>query len=144
MRSIRFGDFLSGQSTDAPEEVLYVLRSHVCLYVGISRTGIWERWFDPDLGHIRGCMRYGASAVGAYVLEHLPFSLVWTIEFWTDRDCRQFLFPDGRYQCGSKIEELESLMIKQLKPALNIIHNQGRMRKDDDFISAFYKTLTDD
>ena len=57
---------------------LYILINGLddILYIGISTTNIWERWFSWG-GHLTwdGNVVYGESPIGIKVEKHLPDSL---------------------------------------------------------------------
>jgi len=103
---------------------LYILKDkRKVLYIGISKRGIWNRWFDPR-GHmpknIYGDFYYGSS-VGRKVITSFPKSWKWTIELWTRKDCLEFLKIDetDSVRFVISINYCESAMIAILKPKLN-------------------------
>ena len=106
---------------------LYVMKNGAgdTLYVGISSRGIWDRWFGWN-GHIvwEGKSIYGNSPVGQKIVDHLPDSLKWKIQLWTDEDCVRFcknaLPPNKAFHTANY---LEPFIIQRLSPILNEIHN---------------------
>lgn len=106
---------------------LYVMKNTLGdpLYVGISKRGIWERWFGWN-GHMLwdGKIIYGTSAVGEKIEDHLPDSLRWKIQLWTLKDCIKFC----RHELAGRnyrpdIQFLEPFMIQKLSPILNGTYN---------------------
>lgn len=150
MRSLRFGDFRDrdyAETSGDEAEQLYVLRDETeTLYVGISRRGIWRRWFDPDWGHLRRS-RMLRSMVGRFVNRMRPASDEWTIELWTARDCWKYLGGKGRFmRKHENIERYEADMIRKLLPRFNTVHNTRTDEEPEDEASmaareAFYEEL---
>ena len=111
---------------------LYVLKNGFddALYVGISRSNIWNRWFAFG-GHMiwDGKRIFGQTAVGQKIVDHLPDSLNWKIQLWTLEDCigfcKDILPPLRQYP----IEFVEPFMITKLSPILKLTYNL-RPRKD--------------
>ena len=118
------------QDFDDDGYCLYVMKNGLgdILYVGISTTDIWGRWFDGT-GHIpwSGTMRYGNSTIGEKIVNHLPDSLNWKIQLWTLKDCLTFCemeFPDSSLKMSAgdynyTVRDVEARIIKKLSPALN-------------------------
>ena len=81
------------QQYEEQQFCLYVVKdeSEHILYVGISTSDIWERWFGFG-GHLTwdGDTIYGESAIGTRIENHLPGSLEWKIQLWSLRDCLEF------------------------------------------------------
>ncbi len=106
---------------------LYVMKNGLgdVLYVGISNWSVWERWFGWN-GHIvwEGKSIYGNSPVGEKIALHLPDSLKWKIQLWTNEDCVRFckdvLPPNEAFHTA---KYLEPFIIQKLSPILNEIHN---------------------
>jgi hypothetical protein len=108
---------------------LYVVKNANAdvLYVGISLTDIWERWFGWG-GHMTWDKHviYGESPIAVNIENHLADSLNWTIQLWTLVDCVEYCRGElGESASESKIQDLEPVMIRKLSPALNTIYNQN-------------------
>ncbi len=92
MIEIRFEDF-HRQNYQDQGYCLYVVKngSGDVLYVGISVSDVWSRWFSWG-GHMTwdGDVIYGESPVGTKVENNLPDSLNWSIQLWTLQDCISF------------------------------------------------------
>jgi len=106
---------------------LYILKNGLgdILYIGISTTNIWERWFSWG-GHLTwdGNVIYGGSPIGVKIENHLPDSLNWKIQLWTLKDCIRFC---GKELHGDTsmvtIHDVEPIIIQKLSPALNVTYN---------------------
>jgi len=128
MIEITFKDFYEYKYREDGEEgfELYVMKNGLddILYVGISRSDIWNRWFGWN-GHIRATDKFmtGESSVGQKIVDHLPDSWDWKIQLWTLSDCVAFcadeINPHGRYT----IQMVEPFMIYKLYPVLNATCN---------------------
>lgn len=128
MIKLSFSQFM-GRKYDERDEIheLYVLRTDAyILYIGISRSDVWDRWFQLPTSHL---FRVGKdlwrsnSEAGRAVLECYPESKGWIIQLWTVDDCIQFLGLDNRLEIKRAQRDIffvESLMINKLKPALNV------------------------
>lgn len=106
---------------------LYVMKNGTgdVLYVGISTTNVWERWFAWG-GHMiwDGNIVYGESPIGEKIENHLPDSLKWKIQLWSLEDCQIFCrveLPNDT--SGITIQIIEPIMIQKLSPALNVTYN---------------------
>jgi hypothetical protein len=135
---------------------LYVLKNGLddALYVGISRSNIWNRWFAFG-GHLIWDGKYivGQSAVGEKIVDHLPDSLKWKIQLWTLEDCIEFCIdvvpPSRQYT----IEAVEPFMIKKLSPVLNVSYNlhpgkdttlkSKKEIKSEKYLDEMYKKIFD-
>lgn len=139
MRQISFGDFWQKGNLSGFGERLYVLLNGTeCLYVGISRGLIWERWFDPYRGHIRGKHSCSNTSIGDHVIQNLPASLGWTLELWTEEDCRAMAGDKAHL----RLEDCEAMVIRKLEPVFNVIHNASdRYHPVSDDIADMYENL---
>lgn len=128
MIDLKFSQFMSRRYDDHDEtHQLYVLQAAACvLYVGISRSDVWGRWFQMPTSHLFrvGKDRWRSnSEAGRAVLECYPESKDWTIQLWTVDDCIQFLGLESRLDIKRAQRDIffvENLMINKLKPALNV------------------------
>ena len=133
MLNLSFHEFMIGDYPDQDLH-LYVVRTYnEVLYVGISTSNIWNRWFSARNAHmvqVVGSSWIGNSAIGQAVCENMPESLEWTIELWSLEDCAGFLddkmFSKGRLN----IRDVEPLMIQKLLPKLNVIYNAPRSNRE--------------
>ena len=130
MIKMKFSKFMKQKyNTRGEWHELYVLKGEArVLYIGISKVNIWWRWFGAPSSHLywdaddKLCF---SSSVGKAVVKCSPDSMNWMIELWTAEDCIKFLRPEIKDQaeenhCRRDIHFAESLMIKKLKPVLNI------------------------
>ena len=106
---------------------LYIVKdeNEDILYVGISTSDIWERWFGFG-GHLTwdGETIYGESAIGTRIENHLPGSLEWKIQLWSLRDCLEFCGEDAPTGLAdATVHDIEPIMIQKLSPALNTTYN---------------------
>ena len=106
---------------------LYVLKNGLgdILYIGISQSNVWERWFGWG-GHMMwdGNVIYGESPIGVKIENHLPDSLNWKIQLWTLEDCIKFCRKELPGDILKKtIHDVEPIMIRKLSPALNNTYN---------------------
>ena len=106
---------------------LYVMKNGNgdILYVGISTTDVWDRWFGWG-GHMTwdGKVIYGDSPTGVKIENHLPDSLRWRIQLWTLKDCLEFCSKELPIDTTEiTIHEIEPLLIQKLSPALNATYN---------------------
>ena len=137
MQEVRFGDFWNNPDAGEPGARFYALYDGPqCLYVGISRRWIWERWFDSTWGHIRGRTSCLNSRVGQHVVDHLPASLEWMITLWTEKDVVLSFGEARNLGRHPGIEDLERLLIRHLKPSFNVTHNANSNFYGDDQGSA--------
>jgi hypothetical protein len=142
MRKSTFSEFFNN-TTELEEESLYLVKdtNNFCLYIGISNTGIWNRWFSSScsshmiLNH--NGKWYGESAIGQEIADNFPDSGNWLMEFYTVLDCAKLLNID--YQINdedvrilnfnksgwktARIEDMEKKMIERFNPKLNVIYN---------------------
>ena len=136
MIKIRFEDFENANYNDDKEDYkIYLVRNAngEILYVGISRTSVWNRWFG-NFGRMQRAYNgefIPSDSVSNEIYINLPLSLNWTIELLTVRDGYDIISDEWRYPdipIGDNykthwINEIEKLMIKKLKPKLNYTYN---------------------
>ncbi len=133
---------------------LYVRKNGLgdILYIGISKSNIWERWFGWG-GHMTwdGKVIYGESPIGVKIENHLPESLNWKIQLWTLDDCVSFCNDMLPTRLNFTIQFLESFMIQKLTPILNVTYNLNpgkdrmskseREKKREDELDKIYKAV---
>jgi hypothetical protein len=126
---LTFREFVKGEFEDGEEYYeLYVVKNAIeILYVGISQSGIWNRWFG-GFGRMHqresGCW-YGYDDISKEIAENMPASLDWIVELWTTEDCMK-MFEEKIKSAGFvadrlTIKDYEHWMIEKLRPELNII-----------------------
>jgi len=120
MITLTFAEFRDGQRDQEDDFELYIIkRNDETLYVGISKQGVWNRWFG-SWGHmprnIYGEFLYN-SGISREIIEHAPQSDNWIVELWTLDDCRE-LFQNS----SLNLQFSEIYMIKRLQPSFNFTH----------------------
>lgn len=126
MIELSFRQFHDGQYRERGYE-LYVMKNGLgdILYIGISTTDVWGRWFAWG-GHMMwdGNVIYGDSTIGGKIENHLPESLDWKIQLWTLKDCLKFCKAELPEDTSNlTIQHVEPIMIRKLSPSLNATHN---------------------
>lgn len=106
---------------------LYLLKNGLgdILYIGISQSNVWERWFGWG-GHMMwdGTVIYGESPIGVKIENHLPDSLKWKIQLWTLKECIEFCRKELSDELSKvTIHDIEPIIIRKLSPALNATYN---------------------
>ena len=66
-----------------------------------------------------GNVIYGDSPIGVKIENHLPDSLNWKIQLWTLKDCIKFCRKELCVGAEATIHDVEPIMIRKLRPALN-------------------------
>lgn len=151
MIRLSFSQFLKGDFKDLGYELYIVKDADQVMYIGIARNSVWDRWFGGYGGHMEILSEQklrGISTIGDVIQRRLPDSLNWTLELWTDQDCREMLRDDltGQNINGVSIVTLEAYMIKKLMPLYNVMHTDGRhedpmisRRLDEEYKNIFDK-----
>lgn len=137
MIKMSFETFIDGNYSDNEKFELYVLKdkSKKSLYIGITNTNPYNRWFSGSQSHcsfnIYGEL-FGRSPVGKMIEKFYPDSLSWTIYLYTPEDCMVYLFGSKttKEYITPSIKELEPIMIKALKPSLNVTFNNYISNED--------------
>jgi hypothetical protein len=126
MITLKFKDFMSGKFDDIDAELYVLKNAENILYIGISKRGVWNRWFDNWSSHIGTNYEgkhFGNSPAGREVIENLPASLDWIIELYTLDDCRIILKDEFASMgfCLDRVDirRCENLMIRKIDPPLN-------------------------
>lgn len=134
MISLTFESFMNQRyNAKQADYQLYVVRDdRQVYYVGISKRGVWSRWFGN-----RGRMQQNAGgywvstdSISREIVEHWPQSLNYMIDLYTLADCQSFMagkVDDPRFfsdRC--RIDDLEPVMIDLLRPSLNGTYNTYR------------------
>lgn len=107
--------------------VYVVFNDACCLYVGMSTSNIWNRWFYGtfrshfDQHHTGEWI--GNSPVARSIAKFMPQSWEWPIELWRASDCADH-FSGKIQQLGFRPDRLdvracEHLLISHYKPLLN-------------------------
>jgi len=116
---------------------LYIIekpKNHI-LYIGISKIGIWNRWFGNS-GRMRKNIEnkfYSTDSISEKIIENMPESMNWIIKLYTIQDCilelKDELYQKYKHKDFNKfiiindIEGMEQLFIKKLHPELNVMLN---------------------
>lgn len=142
---------------------LYVLRKNKkFLYIGISESNVWNRWFGSRGRMYKNAGGYwnGSDTTSISIIENMPASFRWNIDLWTLKDCLSFLeiehiskndFPSdwcfypsgfGRYT----IKDVEPEFIHKLLPEYNGTYNNvTRLTKraaDGGWASRYFKFIS--
>lgn len=135
MYKIKFSKFMNGrypENWDYSTELYIIRNSKKVLYIGISRQGIWNRWFGNCRSHIfrNGYGEYlPNSHIAKLILNSMPNSNDWTIEFWTRRDCAAIIgIEDKPYD--EMLEYYEEELIMLLQPTENTLNANYHKRID--------------
>lgn len=159
MITLTFKDFSNPENF--PDNVgieLYVLRNkQEFLYVGISKSNVWNRWFgsrgrmwkvfDRNGNHIGW---NSTGYVGITIIKEMPESLLWEIDLWSLKECVEFLgipfiedFPlikSSQFGHIYDIKEIEPKFISKLSTKLNSIYNSNSF-PDNDFKEKYFSLL---
>ena len=120
---IPFNDFMQGNYEEGERNLYIVWMGEKCLYVGIARTSIHDRWFNSRSHH------YGpyGSLVGRAIYLNKPDSLSWEIEM---------------LHVHNDLEFYEESLIYNLKPLFNSTHNNAeRTQQEREEETKLYNTL---
>lgn len=129
--------------TKYDDKNLYIVRNNESiLYIGISETCIWSRWFSQRGSHMffgYDFSLHGTSRIGKEIEDNIPNSLLWNIDLWSGKDALDFLeiknsWDDekGKYKIFDpfiQVERLcdvryvETLMIRYIHPKYNSMGN---------------------
>ena len=126
MIRVKFEDFMHAKYRSGAWS-LYVVKDEKerVLYVGISDTGVSDRWFRGSSCHLQANIYgqfYGTSPVGELIAEKMPASLEWTIELWTTTQLINL------FRRRAPLKELEYMMIEKLNPSLNVVRPKSLFR----------------
>ncbi len=121
MYTLQFNDFMDADKFPSGNLVLYVVRNKSnILYVGISKSGIWNRWFGS-----RGRLTKNiydewlyTDSISSFIVKNMPQSLKYSIDLWTIEECRDFLSITDTH-----LRDVENSMIADLFPSINFINN---------------------
>lgn len=107
-----FEEFIEGNFPEDDYSLYIVWRGAECLYIGISKDNIWNRWFSRNGCHIRMTDNHmiGNSIIGREIVKNLPQSLQWTIEL------REY----------KNLHRAEIDLIRELRPTYNRTYNYER------------------
>lgn len=107
---VRFGDFVNGKYPEDGHNLYIVWYEKQALYVGVSHSNLWVRWFDRIGAHIyiHGDQWIGNSRIGIVIEKCRPESFDWRIEFRYSKD----------------VEQAEKELIKKLHPLFNVTYSR--------------------
>lgn len=140
MKKMKFEIFKDADNFPDDDDIeLYIIKNkRDCLYIGISKSNVWNRWFSGFGSHMfydareRLC---GNSRIGIEISDNFPESYKWTVELWTLEDClrflnvpyehikeyRQYVRPGTRIRFD--IKDVEPKMIQKIHPKFNVTYN---------------------
>ncbi len=151
MIKLSFAQFFNSDFEDLGYELYIVKDVDMVMYIGISRNSVWDRWFGGYGSHMEILSEQsirGNSTIGDVIKRRLPDSWNWTIELWTNQDCREALREElnGQNAVDIPIITLEGYLIKKLNPLYNVMHANGphedpmmSNRLDDEYKKIFDK-----
>jgi hypothetical protein len=135
MIKLAFSEFYKGEFVDEGYE-LYIVRDleESCMYIGISRKSVWDRWFGGINSHMElgaDASLHGNTAIGEAIQRRFPDSWSWMIELWTKEDCcaslrNELNESDLRRLESQGIQAIETYLIKKVRPLYNFMHAGGR------------------
>ena len=132
-------NLINGDLGEGEDGNFYLLRNgERVLYIGISSMGAGYRWFGSSfhshLAYNVDGKLFGCTSIGRYVVDNLPESLEWGIEFWSGKDLIDFLGDEWIYRVDIPdyyiAEQAERMMIWRLKPERNSSYNSIREGKE--------------
>jgi len=154
MITLTFSEFSNPDNFPDDDAIeLYVLRDkEKILYIGISKSNVWNRWFG-NLGRMwtTSSGKWNTKdQVGLHIIENFPQSNEWEIDLLTLQDCLNFLeveYVIGEYGFLFRpnsvfyfdIKDVEPKMIGKLHPFLNRIYNGGK--EDIEFVNKYYNFI---
>jgi len=107
---------------------LYIISNEKnCLYVGISKSNVWNRWFSTNSPHIYNYPKgkwTGESTIGQIVVNNQPMSLNWKI------DLREYNLR--------LLEDIEKKLINVYKPLYNVTHRKNFTELEQNEIKREY------
>lgn len=109
--TLTFAEFIKGEKVGR-QNLYIVWRDAKALYVGISTTSVWHRWFSGFSSHMaRNVFRqwFGCSPIGEEVAKNTPQSLKWMIEL--------------RHYEVLHLHDEERRLIQELQPPFNSTYN---------------------
>jgi hypothetical protein len=114
-------EFYAAEYDESYDVGVYVIKNGNVLYVGMSTSNIWNRWFYGTFrSHLErdGNGRWwGNTPVGRAVASNMPDSWQWKIELWGLRDCAEFFgYDEKRFD----IRSAEQKLMVYYKPKLNV------------------------
>ena len=128
MLDLTFAEFYGANYDDSHDVGVYVVKNGDALYVGMSSSNIWNRWFYGTFrSHMEqdvSGMWYGYSAIGRKIADNMPESWNWHIELWRVEDCVNF-FGDYLATVGFRTDRIdvraaEQILMKHYNPKLNV------------------------
>ncbi len=133
MLSLTFAEFMDGSYDSKYDVGVYVVKNDVAvLYVGISKSNIWNRWFGVGSWRCHMAQYHdgrwvGNSPIGKYIVSNMPESFAWPIELWRVEDCVSF-FGDKIQSLGFRHDRIdigsaEALLMRHYNPLLNVQGN---------------------
>jgi hypothetical protein len=128
--SLFFSQFLEANYKRDRHNLYIIWKGKQALYVGISKTDIWGRWFSGSYGHmmfIHQTKRWiGNSSIGSVIERNFPKSLKWKVEL---RRYSTFSWTDNE-----KLEMAEQRLIRELRPLFNSTYRSSLTDKENELI----------
>jgi hypothetical protein len=137
---------------DCPENCFYVVRNETeILYIGISKIGVYNRWFGGQNPHIKFRFEeiYGTSTIGKYIIDNFPDSKKWLIDQFSEIECLDYLCKpyildennritiNDFYTGNSRFIDmryLEEILIGKFNPKFNTMKRTNKTREKSDFL----------
>lgn len=137
---------------DCPENCFYVVRNDIeILYIGISKIGVYNRWFGGQNPHIKFRFEeiYGTSTIGKNIIDNFPDSKKWLIDQFSEIECLEYLNKpyvldenkritiDDFYTGLSRFVDmryLEEILIGKFNPRFNTMKRTNNPRNNSDFL----------
>ena len=127
MLDLTFAEFYAAQYDDSHDVGVYVVKNGIPLYVGMSTSNVWSRWF---YGTFRSHLEqdstgqwFGYTPIGRKIAGNMPASWEWRIELWRVEDCVSFFASElkrlGFIPERVGIRAAEQLLMKHYQPTLN-------------------------
>jgi len=110
-----------------PYQLYVVRKASQVLYVGISESNVWNRWFSGTFSHmpinIHG--EYdGITRIGIEISRDIGHLSEYRIELWTLKDCMEYC-KDSLLSDKCDIHDVEPLMVQAWRPVLNMHYNNS-------------------
>ena len=129
MLTLQFKDFFKGDYEEyignERYELYMIYESHKCLYIGISNSNIWNRWFATRQSHCQMNIHnelFGKSSIGQYIADLYPDFKNITITLLTVKQASEFFPQNDNIQTR---QDLEPRLIQRFNPIKNRIYNHN-------------------
>src|ERR1043165_96031 len=111
--TITFSQFLERQYPQGKHNLYIIWHGKQALYVGISKSDVWGRWFTTSYSHMyfAGGVWSGNSPIGTVIQRNFPKSLKWKVELRH--------YSTSLWSSGEDLEAAEHRLIVELRPLFN-------------------------